>query len=225
MDMIPTFSLCHATARVPDGWRNVYEYWKAFCDNWSDVEYILAVDTVDKPKWPNVEGTGIILTENTGRQCCVDAINQAGKVSQGKFIITTSDDMYCPPHWDTELLKVIPDLDKECVVEVKTGTTPADWEEYRWLLYVMETRAYYNRYGYIIHPEFTGMYGDVWFTENARRDGVVIDARHLTFQHKHWIGTNVPYDDIYKRQNERGEYEKGEQIIGRLRAERDSKCK
>ena len=215
-----TFSLCHSTARLPDGWRLAYQTWRENCDNWDDVEYVLSVDSADVDMWPDLHGTGIVLTENTGRQCAVDGWNAAGRASTGKFLITAADDMFPPPHWDTELKKVVPNMDGEYAVEVLTGTSPADDEWMRCMLHSLITRKYYERIGSnFFDPRFFGMYADVWFTEVARHHGVVIDARHLTFKHRHWIGTNVSYDDIYQRQNSAQRYDRGMEILGDLRAE------
>lgn len=216
--MTPTFSLCHATARVPDGWRPAYNAWKANADDWSACEYILAVDTQDRERWPRVDGEGIILVENTGRNNAVDAWNASGRAASGKFLITVADDHYPCPHWDTEILKVVPNLDGEYVLEVKTGTSPADDEWARWMLHTFTTRKYYERFGYFFHPSYESMYADLEWTEVARRDGVVIDARHLLFKHLHWIGTCVAFDDIYARQNAQVRYDRGLENLGSRRA-------
>lgn len=215
--MIPTFSLCHATARLPNGWRPAYETWRLNADNWPAVEYILCVDTADREKWPShleLVNLGIILTENTDRQCAADAWNQSGRLATGKVMVTAADDCFPPPHWDTELLRVIPDLDGEYAVEVKSGTGPADDEWARWMLHSIITKKYYGHIGNFFCPEYEGMYADIDFTEMARRDGVVIDARRLTFQHRHWIGTTVPFDEIYQRQNAQARYDRGNAILG-----------
>lgn len=213
----PTFSICHATARLPLGWRPAYEAWKGNADNWSKVEYLLAVDSADLPRLPAVPDD-VAVVENKLRPCCNDAWNEAARVSTGRFLITASDDMYPPPHWDTEILKVIPSLDGEYVVDVKSGTSPGDDEWAKWMLISLLTRPYYERYGYIFYPDFLSMYNDLWFTEQARADGVVIDARHLTIQHKHWIGTTVAQDEVYRKSGARERYEQGESVIGALRA-------
>jgi hypothetical protein len=225
----PIWSLCHCTARLPEShypqnnWRKAYDQWKKKCDDWSKIEYILCVDTADKENWPDIP-EDVILVENTGRQCAVDASNKAASVSTGKVLISATDDIYPPEHWDTELLKVISDLDAEFVIDTKSGTTPADWPEYLWMLISFMSRAYYEKFGYMFYPEFEGMYADLWFTDKSRKDGVVINARHLTFQHHHWIGTTVHFDEIYQRQNSQERYDRGLGILGRLQQESSGQC-
>jgi len=223
-DKQPTFSLCHATARVPDEWRKAATAWCESCDKPHDTEYILCIDLNDLIAQNNNFNTDIPplyaakLEINFKRQNAVDAWNCAAAASTGKFIIQVADDLYPPPHWDTELLKVIPGLDGEYVVEVRTGTSLDD-EWRRCMAHSFLTRKYYERYGYLFHPDYEGMYADDEFTEKARRDGVVVDARHLLFEHRHWIGTTVPFDDIYKRQNSQERYDRGLEILGRRRAQ------
>lgn len=216
--MTPTFSLCHSTARLPEGWRNAYRAWKDNCDDWSRVEYILGVDLDDCPRLPDLEPYRIKLAINDQRHCAVDGWNWAGKGASPdtKVMITAADDMFPPPHWDTELLKVIPNLDGEYAIEVKSGTGPADDEWMRVMLHSIITRKYYDRIGNFFCPQYFGLHADTDFTDMARFHGVVIDARHLTFQHMHWIGTTVPYDEIYARQQSRND--QGMQLLGGRRA-------
>ncbi len=127
--------------------------------------------------------------------------------------------MYPPEHWDTELLKAIPDLDGEYVIETRCGHSPEDDEWFRLMTHPMMTRAYYERRGSnIYHPSYESMYCDVEFTEVARRDGVVIDARHLLFEHRHWMGTNVPHDEVYQRNDSQERYDRGINNLGARRA-------
>lgn len=224
----PTFSLCHATARLPNGWRAAYEAWKANADDWSKVEYVLAVDR--RPFYADVEAHAamyemmqeqypeVLICINEERECAVDAWNTAGSIATGRFLITAADDMFPPPHWDTELLKVIPSLDGEYMIEVKSGTSPADDEWMRVQLHSFITRPYYERIGNFFYPEYVGYYADVDATEMARMHGVMIDARHLTFQHRHWIGTNVPQDEVYMRQASDANTQLGMSILGSRRA-------
>jgi len=226
--VIPTFSLCHSTARLPNGWRAAYDCWKERCDDWSKVEYILGIDRADIPLiYPDTAGymllsfdyayEGIPVAVNEGRQCAVDGWNAAGRKATGRFLITAADDMFPPEHWDTELLKAIPSLDGEYALEVKSGTSPPDDEWMRCMIHSFITRPYYERIGNFFYPEYPGYYADIDFTDMARRDGVVVDARHLTFQHRHWIGTNVERDAIYDRQDSEANRTLGMSILGTRR--------
>ena len=231
---VPIFSLCHATARLPDGWRPAYQAWLENCDNPSQVEYVLAMDLADRERFPTslsfprIGEIGaspcgprlpqIIWTFNPGAQNAVAAWNCAAAASNGRFIIQVADDLWPPLHWDTELLKVIPDLDGEYAIEVRTGTS-ADDEWRRLMAHSFLTRKYYERYGYLFHPDYEGMYADDEFSEKARRDGVMIDTRHLLFHHHHWIRTNIPFDEIYARQNSQERYDLGLKILGQRRAQ------
>lgn len=193
-----------------------FQDWYAKCDNPNDIEYILCVDTVDLPQVSIC--SPIRLVENTGPRNPVSGWNLTGQVSTGRFLITASDDMFPPPHWDTELMKAIPSLDGEYVLEVKSGTSPADDEWMRVQLHSFMTRPYYERIGNFFYPEYAGYYADCDFTEMARSHGVMIDARHLTFQHRHWIGTNVAHDEVYQRQDSDANRTLGMSILGSRRS-------
>jgi len=216
----PTFSLCHATARLPDGWRAAYEAWRNNCDDWSRVEYILGIDERDLHK---TDGTishhsGNFAVEiNQGPSTPVAAWNLTGQRSEGQFLITAADDMFPPPHWDTLLLAACPSLDGEYMLEVKSGTSPADDEWMRCQLHSFITRPYYERIGNFFYPGYVGYYADVDATEMARAHGVMVDARHLTFQHRHWIGTNVARDEVYARQDSDANRELGMRLLGERR--------
>ncbi|MDA4120392.1 MAG: hypothetical protein OK436_07370, partial [Thaumarchaeota archaeon] len=119
----PIFSLCHTTIRLPDGWRSALQAW---CDRADHPELVEHVFVTDEPvpafREMVMEGKAVfhntVLGVNYGPKSCVAGWNLAAKLSTGKFLINVADDLYPPEHWDTELLKVIPDLEKECVLEV-----------------------------------------------------------------------------------------------------------
>lgn len=215
----PTFSLCHATARLPNGWRAAYDTWKANADDWSRVHYILGVDYEDYLTYElePIVPIEVAIAINNGRRCPVDAWNAAGQRATGQFLITAADDMFPPPHWDTLLLAACPSLDGEYMLEVLSGTSPADDEWMRCQLHSFITRPYYERIGNFFYPGYVGYYADIDATEMARAHGVMIDARHLTFQHRHWIGTGVPRDEVYARQDSDANRELGMRILGERR--------
>lgn len=208
---LPTFSLCHASARLPDGWVPAALAW---CNNADHPETVEHVVVTDEPLIaPRAIFMQTLFRVNTGRRCAVDAWNKAADLSAGKVLITVADDWFPCLHWDTELLTVIPDLDGEYVVEVDTGGNPG------LLTFSMLTRKYYERYGYIFYPEYLGMLADDDFTAVARRDGVVIDARHLFFQHKHPAYGTAEMDAVYEHQHRPIAFEVGERVFKRRQQE------
>ena len=199
--MMPMFSLCHATAR-PDQWKACYDAWWAACDNPDAVEYVLAIDE----RWgfshinpPAVnERTRLLWCE--GKRGSSTAWNTAAEASTGKILIMVADDFRPPEHWDTELLKTIPSPDAEFVVEVSSGKLP---DAARLMVLYILSRKRYESIGYVLNPEYISVYADNEYGDQARKEGVVIDARHLMFRHFHpYYGDSLfPRDAVYDAGN------------------------
>jgi hypothetical protein len=179
----PLFSLCHTTARLPDGWRAAAQAWLDNCDFPGTVEHVLTFDepTHVEKIFPNTK-----IGVNTARHTAVDGWNLAAKLSTGKFIISLADDWFPCPHWDTELRRVIEaagGFDRNIVLDVDTAGNE------HLLTFSMLTRPYLMKYsggeGWLFYPEYTGMYADNDFTDSARMDRVIVNARHLRFEHRH----------------------------------------
>jgi len=207
----PTFSLCHTTARLPDGWRAAAQAWNDAADNPGDIEHVLVTDDPDFVPYPDSQPifADTKIGVNRGRKCAVDGWNKSAELSTGRFLITLADDWFPCPHWDTEFLKMIPDLDGEYVLEVDTGGN------HGLLTFSLLTRKYYQRYGYLFWPQYLGMYADNEFTIVARRDGVVIDARHLYCEHRHPLYGHGQMDETHKHQHRPEAFEVGEEIYRR----------
>jgi len=178
----PIFSVCHATAR-PEQWRASYAAWAA-CEHPETVEYILAVDErwgFDPSNPPVVnERTRIVWCKE--RKANVVAWNESAVGTLGKVIIANSDDMRPPKNWDTKLLQAIPDLDSDYVVEVSSG--PLADNRRLMVIYIL-SRKRYERLGYIVNPAYKTIWGDNEFSDRARQDEAVVDARNLEFHHYH----------------------------------------
>lgn len=205
----PLISLCHTTARLPDGWRKAAQAWFDNCDHPENVEHIIATDEPFSPGALPFADTKLVL--NKGRHSAVDGWNTSAQHATGKFLITVADDWFPCSHWDTELLKRIPNLDGEYVLEVDTGGDPGI------LTFSLLTRKYYDRYGYLFYPRFFGMYADLWFTDVARRDQVVIDCRDLFFEHVHPCYGKGDMDGTHKWQHRPEAFRVGEQVYKELR--------
>jgi hypothetical protein len=218
----PLISLCHATARLPEGWKKAAELWRDRADHPKKIEYILGIDSV--ATWPDWRVVDEVLkpfwawevAHNSGRRCAVDGWNATAREAKGKLLITVADDWYPCEHWDTELLKVIPDLDGEYVVDVRTGGNEG------LLTFSILTRAYFDRltrdYDYrggFFYPEYLGMFADNDFDAFARRDGVVIPAKDLFFEHDHPLYKNQPMDPIHEWQHRPEAWKVSDEVLRR----------
>lgn len=226
----PVISLCHATARLPFGWKKAAEQWFSKADHPERIQYILGIDlgTVNEqeathwdqhfPPFGSVE-----IAWNCGRQCAVDGWNATAQQARGQLLITVADDWFPCEHWDTELLEVIGDLSKEAVVDVSTGG------DENLLTFSILTRAYFDRltreYGYergffyggdAKHEGYIGMYADNDFDMLAKRDGVVKSAKRLLFYHDHPLyRLGGEMDEIHKRQHRQEAFRQGERVYRR----------
>ena len=171
------FSICHTTAR-PNGWHDAHQAWMYNAALPGNVEYVLVCDQrwgfTELPKLRPQDKTAW----NIGRKCWVDGVNIACAASTGLVQIINADDMFPPPHWDQELLAVIPDLATDFVIQTTSGT-PADD---RGLFVVqIQSRARYLRLGYgigsgavesahkqVVHARFRQA-GMRWSEAGARR--------------------------------------------------------
>lgn len=242
--MRPLFSILHPSAR-PEKWQAVYKAWLDACVDASQVEYLLGTDK----RWgfdgtildhDSNGGPRFRVIENTGRRCYVEAVNNLAKHAQGQILIVIADDQFPCENWDAKIYDallpmnfgdVIPIGGKhpeytEFVVRVSTGT-PNEHER-RIMVMPILSRARYQKLGYVFYPEYESMFADNDFCEMAERDGIVIEARHLVFPHKHvgfdwqtqqWIkDVRVNVDDAYAQQNRPEAYRIGREVIARRRA-------
>lgn len=189
----PLFSILHTSAR-PDKWRAVYDDWMSRAVRRKDVEYVLVID----PRWgfsqnPEDYATpldNVRVVVNNRRRCYVDGVNLAAQESTGKILIVNADDQFACEKWDQEL-RIAVDYQRagcgpktpECVIEVSTGTP--DEHERGIMVMPILSRARYQQQGFVFYPEYESMFADNDFCESARKDNVVIDARHLLFPHRH----------------------------------------
>jgi glycosyltransferase involved in cell wall biosynthesis len=193
----PTFSLAYTSVRpalVPQ----IVKLWEERA-KFKDIEWVISVDAgndatiqaVEKLR-DSTERAGkrpIKLVINEGRKNCVDGWNAAAAGTTGKVIIAVADDFVPPPNWDEELLKLQKDwIDGEYVVHVNDG-----FVGHIFTLAIL-TRKRYDRFGYLWYPGYESMFVDTEFGDVALRDGVVIEAMHLLFEHMHHANGKRPKD-------------------------------
>lgn len=213
------FSILHTSAR-PDKWKTIYDAWRFAAADPGCMEYILVCDR----RWgfdhlpTHDEGFYGIALWNTGRRCYVDGVNIAAAYATGDVLIVNADDQYPCDHWDTALANAVDPFgaDNRFVVEVNTET-PAEHDRGILVMPIL-SGARYEKYGYVLYPAYESMYSDNDFCEMARRDQCVIDARHLTFPHRHPIADHsLEWDEAYKAQNRQEAYQLGQAVLEKRR--------
>ena len=182
--------------------------------------------------------------KNSDRDNCVDNLNNAAKHSTGQLLVGVADDLYPPEHWDTLLLRAValnemarpelvadsvlsvedadfslilaPELEKELVCVFASGASPERDREL--MIAGAITRKRYERYGFILDPDFESMFSDNWYAFCARRDAAaglcqIIERLDIQFEHRHPIFTGAALDQAYQEQNAAKSYRQGQALF------------
>lgn len=190
------FSLVHASRqRLALADRTIRE-WRGRSSGEHTIEHLLSVDADD----PELDGYRDLAARHGSRlvvgqnRTMVEAVNRGAAAATGEVLVSISDDFGCPHHWDRSLA-ALPESRREAAVVVNDGLGA------RIMTLPILTRAFFERLGYIYHPDYISLFADDDLTEVARRAGAVVDARHLLFPHRHYsAGLNDP-DTTYARQS------------------------
>lgn len=158
-----------------------------------EVEVIVSLDTDDPSltEYVRIYGERFKLIINSNRSA-VDAMNQAAQHSTGDILVGVSDDFACPKNWALILLKHAKTW-KDFVLKVNDGT-----QSYIVTLPIMD-RTYYNRFGYIYHPDYLHMFCDTELTHVADCLRRLIIKNDLLFRHNHYSVLREPKDHIARR--------------------------
>jgi hypothetical protein len=162
----------------------------------SEFEIVVSLD-LDDPELPlylhYYEGWGHLgyTVMSSKNRSCVDAINNAAKEAKGDILLVVSDDTDCFPHWDTALLKEV-EGKSDYLLKTKDGI-----QDYIVTMTVMD-RKYYERDGFIYHPDFRHQFADTYLTCLADIRGCLIYS-DLVFPHKHYSTSGEQPDALHKR--------------------------
>jgi hypothetical protein len=80
------------------------------------------------------------------------------------------------------------------------------------------TRKRYEKLGYVFYPEYESLFSDTEFGEHAKLDGVVIDARHLLFEHVHYTCNKRDQDAVDLKHGSNSRWESGKAIYYRRKS-------
>lgn len=223
----PLFSILHSSAR-PDKWREVFEDWMSKAKHPENVEYVLCIDERwgFYPAAPKISGHGefsrLRTCWNESRRCYVDGVNAAARASSGSILIVNADDQFAEEGWDEKLCKAYP-VDGigdylPFVIEVSTGT-PQEHERGIMVMPILSRKRYEDQGSVVFYPEYESMFADNDFCEWAKRDGMIIDARHLMFPHRHWLNGGREKDAADLAQGRREAWELGNALFARRNRE------
>lgn len=140
---------------------------------------VVCTDEPLRDRMPELTGC-VVVYQPEAPFNCVKAWNAAAACTTGKVIIAISDDFSPPEHWDTLLANLTPRwMEKDRAVWVSDGYSPDI------CTLVIITRIRYAKFGYMLYPGYESMFSDTEHTAVSLRDGALMDARHLLFEHLH----------------------------------------
>jgi hypothetical protein len=193
----PAFSLAYTSVR-PLAIPKVVDFWTARSTD-KNLEWVIAVDddacfqAAETVRKYFTTPPTIQVVRNDGPKNCVAGWNLAASKTTSKVIIAVSDDFLPPNAWNEHLLgPLLPDNwpDGEYVIHVNDGYIK------NLCTLAIITRKRYEKFGYLFYPEFYSLFSDTELTEVAYRDGVVIEAMHLLFEHLHPDCNKRPRDQV-----------------------------
>ena len=200
------------------------------------VEHIFAIDADDAVSLTALAHyRHIVVKEPRG---CVKAWNEAAAASSGHVLVQLSDDWLPCYNWDNLVWEAInkaalPKLDMERITNRESSLVqPADIAGIPLVLAIHDghrndallccailTRARYEAQGReMFAAEYFGVFSDNEFTVRAYADGVVVQAQHIVFEHRHPIFAGKPveeWDETHRRQNAPERYAEGLAIFQR----------
>jgi hypothetical protein len=173
------------------------------CKKWidragyDDIELIVSLDNSDNHDgYKNLFSRTGFVNENTPERkiivninrSAVDAVNHAAKASIGTILVVVSDDSDCPNGWALKILEAT-NGKRDFVLKTFDGVQ-------KWIVTMpIVGREYYDRFGYIYHPDYLHMFVDTDFTHVADVLKKIIWRNDILFPHLHYSVTRLRRDD------------------------------
>ena len=222
---IPKSGYTRVSLLHPSRWRanmahDVYLEWVNNAANPKHIQYILALDDDDETiadyknlfTLEDMNKVGEFIWSIKPSRSLVNAVNLAAaqmSVTSELFAIV-SDDVGAPKNWDQELFKMLSGVNNFSMpkyIGVNDGLQPFG----TYYIYIAN-RAYYNRLGYVLYPEYDGFYADNDGVAAAKTLNAIIPAPHLTFEHRNYATGKTPFDRTYAKHNNGGNIERNAAI-------------
>ena len=200
-------SVIHPSRGRPQKSVGAISLWQGFTNQQWELIISLDADDPKLNKYQDLYSDCYVIINNS--TSAVHAIKNAAKSASGDILMVVSDDT-----------KPI-DLWSEKIHEEMQGKT--DWilktqdgiQNYIITNPIMD-RAYYNRTGYIYHPDFQHMFCDTYLTCVADITGRKITS-NLMFKHDHYSVNRTTPDALHKRND--ATWKQGEELFIKLMKE------
>lgn len=185
-------SLIHPSRGRAKKARSTVDKWWGNYMHGQDFEHILSIDADDPilPEYLRLFPIGYTVIINKNRSA-IDAINNAAKIAGGDILMVISDDTEQCPTWKESIYHEA-NGKTDWIMKTQDGIQP-------WIITMpIMDRAYYNRFGYIYHPDYLHMFCDTELSCVADITGRKIKS-NLLFPHKHYSVTKEQPDEINKK--------------------------
>lgn len=202
-------SLLHATRGRPSMALKTRDLWLDLAHEPDAIEHIFVFDDDDRESHKLRLHRHLTIPAGGG---AVRAWNAAAAMSSGKVLIQLSDDWSPPRHWDRLVLESIGDVSSSKVLAVSDGGRT----DSLMCMAILTRERLLQQGGWLFHPSFQSVYSDDYFTHCALRDGVVVEARHLVFQHNHPTYGAGAWDKTYAESNSPERYARGKRLLEQL---------
>lgn len=171
-------SIIHASRSRPAQAKQTVQAWLSAAKDRDQIEYILSIDSDDptRAEYADIKVDTVLCYNN---KSAIEAFNRGAAISKGNLLIAVSDDFGLPPfHWDNALLTLLEGND-DFVVKTDDGLQP-------WIITLpIMDRKFYNRFGYIYHPDYVHLFCDTELSSV----GSMLDRTiylPLRFPHQHY---------------------------------------
>lgn len=205
----PVFSLAYTSCRANEIQRVVNE-WRRTASGQHAIEVVFCVDGNNPTCITAAQGVANarVVIQGEAPFNCVRGWNLAAANTTGKVIIAVADDFRPCQDWDCKLFDLRPGwVDGEYAVHTEDGYV------HNIMVLGIITRKRYERFGYFFYPQYESLFSDTELTETAYRDGVVIQAKHILFEHCHPDCGKRPRDSNDLVHASRDRWNRGEMLF------------
>jgi hypothetical protein len=222
-------SLISPSFKRPQRCTSTFQEWINKADTPSEIEYIVALDSVDSTvaeyqsrlsqttEINKVARFEISVGNSTSG---VQAMNRGAELTTptSELLVGVADDLGCFLHWDTELFKVLKGVNNLEEPRLIWPGGVNGGPDGTVLTCYFANRAFYTRVGYVLNEEYSSMFADNEFMEVGKLLNCIVHAPHLVFYNYHPLHGSAVWDETYARRFTQQEYDRGREIFLRRQA-------